>query len=65
MDISDGDTEDVALTDSTGRTLREKMVYMSQGDHGKKYILCVCVRVCVFYDCVTTGVFSCRCIKDI
>ncbi|CDQ69986.1 unnamed protein product [Oncorhynchus mykiss] len=28
-----GETEDAALTDSTGRTLREKMVYMSQGDH--------------------------------
>ncbi|CDQ89529.1 unnamed protein product [Oncorhynchus mykiss] len=38
VDISDGDTEDVALTDSTGRTLREKMVYMSQGDHGSSKI---------------------------
>ncbi|XP_045064124.1 zinc finger Y-chromosomal protein 1-like [Coregonus clupeaformis] len=38
VDISDGDTEDVALTDSTGRTLREKMVYMSQGGHGSSKI---------------------------
>ncbi|XP_030601890.1 zinc finger Y-chromosomal protein 1 isoform X3 [Archocentrus centrarchus] len=41
VDISDGDTENVALTESTGQTLREKMVYMSvgeshhsQGNHG-------------------------------
>ncbi|XP_076024568.1 zinc finger Y-chromosomal protein 1 isoform X2 [Genypterus blacodes] len=32
VDISDGDTESVALTESTGQTLREKMVYMSVGD---------------------------------
>uniref|UniRef100_A0A3Q2YHP4 Zinc finger X-chromosomal protein-like n=1 Tax=Hippocampus comes TaxID=109280 RepID=A0A3Q2YHP4_HIPCM len=31
VDISDGDMENVALTDS-GQTLREKMVYMSVGD---------------------------------
>lgn len=30
VDISDGDTESVALTESSG--LREKMVYMSVGD---------------------------------
>ncbi|KAJ7996732.1 hypothetical protein DPEC_G00240080 [Dallia pectoralis] len=38
VDISDGDTEDVAMTDTTGRTLREKMVYMSQGEHGASKI---------------------------
>ncbi|KAE8288198.1 Zinc finger Y-chromosomal protein [Larimichthys crocea] len=32
VDISDGDTESVALTSSSGQTLREKMVYMSVGD---------------------------------
>ncbi|XP_054481507.1 zinc finger Y-chromosomal protein 1 isoform X1 [Anoplopoma fimbria] len=32
VDISDGDTESVALTESSGQTLREKMVYMSVGD---------------------------------
>ncbi|XP_029956530.1 zinc finger X-chromosomal protein isoform X2 [Salarias fasciatus] len=32
VDISDGDTESVALTESTGQALREKMVYMSVGD---------------------------------
>uniref|UniRef100_A0A1A8GVP3 Zinc finger protein, X-linked n=1 Tax=Nothobranchius korthausae TaxID=1143690 RepID=A0A1A8GVP3_9TELE len=32
VDISDGDTDSVALTESTGQTLREKMVYMSVGD---------------------------------
>ncbi|XP_038133394.1 zinc finger X-chromosomal protein isoform X1 [Cyprinodon tularosa] len=32
VDISDGDAESVALTESTGQTLREKMVYMSVGD---------------------------------
>ncbi|KAM3601312.1 uncharacterized protein V6R79_010535 [Siganus canaliculatus] len=32
VDISDGDMESVALTESTGQTLREKMVYMSVGD---------------------------------
>lgn len=32
VDISDGDTESVALNDSSGQTLREKMVYMSVGD---------------------------------
>lgn len=31
VDISDGDMDNVALTDS-GQTLREKMVYMSVGD---------------------------------
>uniref|UniRef100_A0AAY5L7B9 C2H2-type domain-containing protein n=1 Tax=Esox lucius TaxID=8010 RepID=A0AAY5L7B9_ESOLU len=38
VDISDGDNEDVAMTDTTGRTLREKMVYMSQGEHGPSKI---------------------------
>ncbi|KAL0993995.1 hypothetical protein UPYG_G00116530 [Umbra pygmaea] len=38
VDVSDGDTEEVAMTDSTGRTLREKMVYMSQGEHGTSKI---------------------------
>lgn len=44
VDISDGDTESVALTESGGQTLREKMVYMSvgdshhnQGNHGKSF----------------------------
>uniref|UniRef100_A0A3B5LFW8 C2H2-type domain-containing protein n=1 Tax=Xiphophorus couchianus TaxID=32473 RepID=A0A3B5LFW8_9TELE len=44
VDISDGDAESVALTESTGQTLREKMVYMSvgdshhnQGNHGESY----------------------------
>lgn len=32
VDISDGDNESMALTDSTGHPLREKMVYMSVGD---------------------------------
>lgn len=32
VDISDGDTESVALTEASGQTLREKMVYMSVGD---------------------------------
>uniref|UniRef100_A0A3Q3JXV8 C2H2-type domain-containing protein n=1 Tax=Monopterus albus TaxID=43700 RepID=A0A3Q3JXV8_MONAL len=32
VDNSDGDTESVALTESSGQTLREKMVYMSVGD---------------------------------
>ncbi|XP_030293971.1 zinc finger X-chromosomal protein isoform X2 [Sparus aurata] len=32
VDISDGDTESVALNESSGQTLREKMVYMSVGD---------------------------------
>ncbi|XP_031725092.1 zinc finger Y-chromosomal protein isoform X2 [Anarrhichthys ocellatus] len=32
VDISDGDAESVALTESSGQTLREKMVYMSVGD---------------------------------
>lgn len=32
VDVSDGDSESVAMTDSSGRTLREKMVYMSVGD---------------------------------
>ncbi|XP_062262027.1 zinc finger Y-chromosomal protein 1 isoform X2 [Platichthys flesus] len=32
VDISDGDTESVRLTESSGQTLREKMVYMSVGD---------------------------------
>ncbi|XP_035999065.1 zinc finger Y-chromosomal protein 1 isoform X2 [Fundulus heteroclitus] len=32
VDISDGDAESVALAESTGQTLREKMVYMSVGD---------------------------------
>ncbi|KAG7515147.1 zinc finger Y-chromosomal protein 1-like isoform X2 [Solea senegalensis] len=32
VDISDGDTESVPLTGSSGHTLREKMVYMSVGD---------------------------------
>ncbi|XP_020488987.1 zinc finger Y-chromosomal protein 1 isoform X2 [Labrus bergylta] len=32
VDISDGDTESMALTESSGQTLREKMVYMSVGD---------------------------------
>ncbi|XP_037544052.1 zinc finger X-chromosomal protein [Nematolebias whitei] len=32
VDISDGDAESVALTESTGQALREKMVYMSVGD---------------------------------
>nr|XP_057943925.1 zinc finger Y-chromosomal protein 1 isoform X3 [Doryrhamphus excisus] len=32
VDISDGDMENVALTESSGQTLREKMVYMSVGD---------------------------------
>ncbi|KAM8899540.1 zinc finger Y-chromosomal protein 1 isoform 3-T3 [Spinachia spinachia] len=32
VDISDGDAESVALTGSSGQTLREKMVYMSVGD---------------------------------
>lgn len=32
VDISDGDTESVVLTESSGQTLREKMVYMSVGD---------------------------------
>uniref|UniRef100_A0A1A8SKD7 Zinc finger protein, X-linked n=1 Tax=Nothobranchius rachovii TaxID=451742 RepID=A0A1A8SKD7_9TELE len=32
VDISDGDADSVALTESTGQTLREKMVYMSVGD---------------------------------
>ncbi|XP_028839069.1 zinc finger Y-chromosomal protein 1 [Denticeps clupeoides] len=32
VDIGDGETEGVALTDSSGRPLREKMVYMSVGD---------------------------------
>lgn len=44
VDISDGDTESVALTESSGQTLREKMVYMSvgdshhnQGNHGESF----------------------------
>uniref|UniRef100_G3QBT0 C2H2-type domain-containing protein n=1 Tax=Gasterosteus aculeatus TaxID=69293 RepID=G3QBT0_GASAC len=32
VDVSDGDAESVALTESSGQTLREKMVYMSVGD---------------------------------
>uniref|UniRef100_A0A1A8IHL5 Zinc finger protein, X-linked n=1 Tax=Nothobranchius kuhntae TaxID=321403 RepID=A0A1A8IHL5_NOTKU len=32
VDISDGDADSVALTESTGQPLREKMVYMSVGD---------------------------------
>ncbi|KAM6907690.1 zinc finger Y-chromosomal protein isoform 2-T2 [Xenentodon cancila] len=32
VDISDGDTESMALTESSGQTLREKMVYKSVGD---------------------------------
>lgn len=32
VDISDGDTESVALTEASGQVLREKMVYMSVGD---------------------------------
>ena len=32
MDIGEGDSETLALTDSVGRPLREKMVYMSVGD---------------------------------
>ncbi|XP_061818374.1 zinc finger Y-chromosomal protein 1 isoform X3 [Nerophis lumbriciformis] len=32
VDISDGDMDNVALTESSGQTLREKMVYMSVGD---------------------------------
>lgn len=45
VDISDGDTESVALTESSGQTLREKMVYMSvgdshhnQGNHGESVV---------------------------
>ncbi|XP_028323185.1 zinc finger X-chromosomal protein [Gouania willdenowi] len=32
VDISDGDAESLALTETSGHTLREKMVYMSVGD---------------------------------
>ncbi|XP_035481662.1 zinc finger Y-chromosomal protein 1 isoform X1 [Scophthalmus maximus] len=32
VDVSDGDTEGVSLTESSGQVLREKMVYMSVGD---------------------------------
>ncbi|KAG9281535.1 zinc finger Y-chromosomal protein 1-like [Astyanax mexicanus] len=32
VDIGEGDSETLALTDSVGRPLREKMVYMSVGD---------------------------------
>ncbi|KAL6098561.1 zfx [Pungitius sinensis] len=32
VDISDGDAESMALTEPSGQTLREKMVYMSVGD---------------------------------
>ncbi|KAM4544500.1 zinc finger Y-chromosomal protein 1 isoform 2-T2 [Odontesthes bonariensis] len=32
VDISDGDTESMVLTESSGQTLREKMVYKSVGD---------------------------------
>ncbi|XP_034539294.1 zinc finger Y-chromosomal protein 1 [Notolabrus celidotus] len=35
VDISDGDTESMALTEGSGQTLREKMVYMSVGDHNQ------------------------------
>lgn len=32
VDVSDGDAESMALTEASGQTLREKMVYMSVGD---------------------------------
>ena len=44
VDISDGDTESMVLTESSGQTLREKMVYKSvgdshrnQGNHGESF----------------------------
>ena len=32
VDVSDGEPESVALADTSGRPVREKMVYMSVGD---------------------------------